>query len=151
MKEWELLHQIRRLDAMYRRRKHRKKQLLYPDDTKKTGGYGRILSVLSQQKEGISQKELAESLGIRPQSLTDALEILEKEGLIERRRSESDKRQVMVTILKEGIEAEKHDSQIRKEVSQYLFACLDEEEKPTLYDLLEKVNSPKEEEEETEA
>ena len=147
MKEWEILHQIRRLDALYRREKHKKKQILYPED-KNTGGYGRILSALSEKKEGVSQKELAETLGIRPQSLTDALENLEREDLIERKRSETDKRQVMVKITKEGLKAEKHDKELRHEVSRIIFDCLTKSEKQVLMDILNKVNSQTEDREE---
>ena len=141
MEELELLHQIRHLDAVYRRKKHLTSQKLYPADRERTQGYGRILSSLSESAEGMSQKDLAEKLSIRPQSLTEALENLDKEELIVRKRSKTDKRQVLVSISEKGLEAEKHNRQIRRLVSEEIFACLNETEKKELRRLLEKINS----------
>ncbi len=53
-------------------------------------------------RDGISQRELLEKLGIQPSSLSELLGKLEKGGMIERRQSEDDHRQVNIHISEAG-------------------------------------------------
>ena len=101
---------------------------------------GLILHMLSEE-DGIAQKELARRMHIRPQSLTGALEKLEKDGFIERHRSETDKREQIVYITDSGLEREKLQVKVRDKTVKKLFAVLDAEEKKELYRLLDKVAS----------
>ena len=101
-------------------------------------GHGRILSMI-YRNDGTSQSKLAELLEIRPQSLTRVLTVLEEQGLIERRRSQSDKRNLYVYITEAGKEYYAKISRQREKRASMLFACLDEEEKKELSRLLEKV------------
>ena len=101
---------------------------------------GLILHILSEE-DGIAQKELARRMHIRPQSLTGALEKLEKDGFIERHRSESDKREQIVYITEPGLEREKIQAKVRDKSVEKLFAVLDKEEKKELYKLLDKIAS----------
>ncbi|MBQ6645762.1 MAG: MarR family transcriptional regulator [Clostridia bacterium] len=53
-------------------------------------------------RDGISQRELLEKLGIQPSSLSELLGKLERGGMIERRASEDDRRQVNLFIKESG-------------------------------------------------
>ena len=64
-------------------------------------GQGRILSALRRMNT-ISQKELGYILDIRPQSLGELLQKLEANGYIERRRSLTDKRALIVELTEKG-------------------------------------------------
>jgi len=102
-------------------------------------GFGHILDMLSA--EGISQQQIADNLGIRPQSVSEAVTTLESRGYICRRPSENDKRKMLIFITEEGA---KHREEIAKERlvhSQQFFSALTQEEKAQLLTLLEKLNS----------
>ena len=87
----------------------------------------------------MKQTELAERLDIRPQSLTVAMTKLETAGLVTRTRDGKDRRQVMVEITEEG---RRHSEKIeanRSRAAEELLAGLSEDEKETVFRLLEKV------------
>jgi DNA-binding MarR family transcriptional regulator len=67
-------------------------------------GQGRVLAALKEMPE-ISQKELTERLGMSKQSLAELLGKLEKNGLIAREPSQSDRRSVTVRLLEKGARA----------------------------------------------
>lgn len=101
-------------------------------------GKGRILSVLFHH-EGMTQKELAEHISVRPQSLSDSLARLEEEGLICRERSEKDKRELLLFLTDRG---KTHAEEIRikrREHAEEFFSVLSDEEKETLGTLLTKL------------
>ena len=64
-------------------------------------GQGRILSALRRMNT-VSQKELGFILDIRPQSLGELLQKLEANGYVERRRSPTDKRALIVELTEKG-------------------------------------------------
>ena len=64
-------------------------------------GQGRILTAL-RRMNSVSQKELGYILDIRPQSLGELLQKLESNGYIQRRRSPTDKRALIVELTKKG-------------------------------------------------
>ena len=100
---------------------------------------GRILHMLSEE-DGISQKELAGRMNIKPQSLTGTLEKLQEEGFIERHRSTVDKRELILSITPLGLEREKVLTEVRNDTARKLFTILDESEKRQLLDILDKVS-----------
>ncbi len=102
-------------------------------------GQNRILAVLMMQ-DGTSQKDLAYLLGIRPQSLTQALESLEEGGFIERRADEGDKRAKRVYLTDEGRERAAKVAEERKERAEGMFSMLTEEEKEQLSTILGKID-----------
>ncbi len=89
-------------------------------------GQGRILAMLRMQPE-ISQKDLSYLLDMRPQSLGELLGKLEKNGLIERTPSESDRRVMQIQLTEAGKTAAEERPQ-RGEV----FDCLNEDEQQAL-------------------
>ncbi len=105
---------------------------------------GRILVEL-ERLGGVTQKELAAALDIRPQSLSELLCKLECDGMIERKTSDSDKRASIVSLSPAGrahIDAVKED---RRRFADDFLKPLTEEEKQTLATLLTKLIEAKKE------
>ena len=109
-------------------------------------GQNRILAVL-MLADGTSQKDLAYLLGIRPQSLTQALEALEEGGLIERRTDEADKRLRQVFLTDAGRQRATKVAEDRKNYADEALSVLTEEEREQLGNILAKLSdhlAPKE-------
>ena len=70
---------------------------------------------LNETGGGITQKELAGLVGVDGSSLVRVLDILEREGLIERRRDESDGRARLIHLTSQG---ERRVGLIRKELAR---------------------------------
>jgi len=83
-----------------------------------TRGQGRILAMLKIQPE-IATKELAYLLGIRQQSLNELLNKLEKNGYVERKPSENDKRVMIVHLTEKGKQIQQPEADYEK-----IFDCL---------------------------
>ena len=117
------------------RRHHRK-----PEDAhcRRPMGFGHILELLSE--EGMSQQQIAETLGIRAQSVSEAISVLESRGYVRRQPSDSDRRKILVCITDEGRQHREEMAQQRAEHAREYFSVLTEEEKTELLRLLEKVN-----------
>ena len=102
-------------------------------------GYAAILHTLVHKGE-MSQKQIAQELEIRPQSLTGSLDKLEESGYIQRKRSEDDHRAQLVSVTEEGRKIEKEMNSLRSKAATEYFQCLSEEEKQQLFTLLSKLN-----------
>ncbi len=87
-----------------------------------TRGQGRVLAMLKIQPE-IATKDLSYLLGIRQQSLNELLNKLEKNGYVERRPSETDRRVMVVHLTKKG-------ETVQQPASDYeeILGCLSKEE-----------------------
>ena len=83
-----------------------------------TRGQGRILAMLKIQPE-IATKELAYLLGIRQQSLNELLNKLEKNGYVERKPSEDDKRVMIVHLTEKGKQVQQPEPDYKN-----IFDCL---------------------------
>lgn len=100
-------------------------------------GQGRVLALLRLKPE-ISQKELANILDIRTQSLGELISKLEKSGFVTRKPSSEDKRVMLVSLTEAGkYEADKLDQQ---PTEQDVFSCLSEEEQAQLQTILLRLN-----------
>ena len=97
-------------------------------------GQGRILSTLWKRRS-VTQKELGKILNVRPQSLGELLQKLEANGYIRRRRSETDKRLLIVELTAKG-----ETFQLLKPDYEELFIALDARERATLNKCLEKIS-----------
>lgn len=141
MNDEELMLLLRRASAMTRRKQSHTSG---EPPRKGSGGHGHILAVLSSH-DGSSQQELADLLGIRPQSLSEALSVLESDGYIERYADEVDRRCIRVFLTDAGRRRNGELSAIRSERARSLFARLEPGEKATLAELLGRiVESPTE-------
>lgn len=101
-------------------------------------GQNRILAALVMS-DGASQKDLAYILGIRPQSLSEAVEKLEKSELIMRKHSEVDARVMNVFLTDAGRERAFKVAEDRKKNAADIFADLSEEEKEQFSAIMTKV------------
>ena len=105
----------------------------------------RVLSLLDET-EGISQQKLALILGIRPQSLSELLGKLEKDGLLVREKNPEDRRETLVSLTPEGRERAASFEEERRRVGEAFLAPLTEEERETLGALLTRLLDGQEEE-----
>ena len=96
-------------------------------------GQGRILAMLKIQPE-IATKELAYLLGIRQQSLNELLNKLEKNGYVERKPSENDKRVMIVHLTEKGKQLQQPETDY-----QSIFNCLLPEELQQLSQYLDRI------------
>ncbi len=96
-------------------------------------GQGRILTAL-RRMNSVSQKDLGFILDIRPQSLGELLQKLENSGYIQRKRSTTDKRALIVELTEKG-----ETFQLQKPDYEELFITLNTEEKKILKQALEKI------------
>ena len=137
--EMEVFWQIRRIDAGFRRAFHiASEELGETGSSEQSRGHGKILHTLARN-DGLTQKELAERLGIRPQSLTDALLRLEQQGAITRLRSERDKREQRVHITDAGRAQAQQLAELHAKAARMVLEGLSDEEQQQLSRLLQRV------------
>lgn len=103
-------------------------------------GQNRILAALSMQ-DGASQKDLAYLLGIRPQSLTQALETLEGEEFVVRKQDDDDKRISRVYLTEKGKGRAQRVADDRKAYAENAFSMLTEDEREQLDAILGKISA----------
>ncbi len=99
----------------------------------------RIIRILDENGGTMGQKALQELLHVQPGSISEILAKMEEKGLIERTRSEDDRRASLIRLSTDAVLSDENSG---------LFAKLDEAEKETLRAILEKLLG--EEEQETE-
>ena len=131
--EHEIMKSIIRLASGGRRRFREP----HKPGSHKFHGYGHILDLLSRN-DGLSQSQIAEELGIRPQSASEAIASMEGQGLLEKRPNALDKRCWLVYITPAGRQRQIDLRNERIENARRIFAPLAEEEKTTLLHLLDK-------------
>ena len=133
--EQELMRNLHRASAATRRHSYKSSE----EPHHRNRGFTHILDLLNEG-EGKSQQQLADTLHIRPQSVSEALAILESRGYIDRKPSTQDKRITLVYITPQGLERRAALAQERKEHAMTFFSVLTEEEKQSLLSLLHKIN-----------
>ena len=101
-----------------------------------------VMMVLWDHKD-INVKNLGEKLFLDSGTLTPLLKKLEKKGYIERKRSDNDERNLVISITKKGLDLKKMAKKIPEEIGKCI--NLNEKDAVTLYNLLYKVlNATKE-------
>lgn len=100
-------------------------------------GQGKVLATLNLVPE-ISQKELTRQLGMSKQSLAELLGKLEKNGMIRRTPSETDKRSVIVSLLPKGREEAMELAEFNCDV-EHIFDCLNQEEQEQFGEYLDRI------------
>lgn len=134
--EHEIMKCVVRIASGGRRRPHQGPSA----DKPRFWGYSRVLDVLSKN-DGLSQRQIAEVLCIRPQSASEAIASMEGQGLIEKRVNEHDKRSSLIYITQAGRQRQIDLRNERVENARRMFETLNEQEKDTLLTLLNKVAS----------
>lgn len=101
-------------------------------------GRGRILYLLAQH-DYVYQNQLAKLAKIKPGSLTQILEKMEKEGLIVRKRDQNDRRLVYVSLSPAGKKQVTRNEQYHRDFQRYITATLTEDEMKQFTATLEKI------------
>jgi DNA-binding MarR family transcriptional regulator len=89
--------------------------------------------------EGMSQKALAQLLGIVPSRLVELLDELGARGLVERRDDEEDRRVYALHLTRKGVQTLEAIGRVAEEHQQALLVALTPEERATLASLLQRV------------
>lgn len=139
-KQIELMDQLFLICRRMHRSHHQHNHL---DHKESFRGQGRVLSLLKAHP-GICQKELAELLDIRSQSIGEILMKLERNGYINRIPKESDRRVMCIHLTAEGLEAA---VLIQKKIQKAttVFDCLSQHEQNNLANYLSRIITAMEE------
>lgn len=102
-------------------------------------GKQHILTKLLREGGHLTQRELLESSGVSSAALSEVLGKLESEGLVERERSEEDRRQLEVRLTPEG-RFRAHELEARKaKFEGEAVSVLDEDEQRQLVAMLDRM------------
>ena len=142
----EIVRTLRKLNAMSRRGPRPDPELPPPPDApkdprgdiKREHGRGRIMAILNDGG-AMSQCRLAHLLDIRPQSLSELLGKLERDGMILREKNPEDRRETLVNLTAEGRERAAVFESERARAGEAFLAPLSEEERETLAELLRRL------------
>ncbi|MYW68265.1 MarR family transcriptional regulator [Streptomyces sp. SID8379] len=85
-----------------------------------------ILSVLAADGEERSQHELAQLIGVDRTTMVAVVDELERKGLVERHRSERDRRRNVVVLTPAGVTCQREADRARAEAEEAYLAPLDE-------------------------
>ena len=110
-------------------------------------GRHRVLLCLCKSQEGLVQKDLAQHLGIRPQSLSELLAAMEEQGLLRRGKSPDDRRSSRVYLTDQGRQRALALEDARQDFARRWLSPLSPEEQQQLSALLSKLLVHGEEEE----
>lgn len=103
-------------------------------------GQNRSLALLARN-EGMKQADLARNAHVRPSSVSEVLERLEKSGLIERRRDQKDRRVLRVYLTDKGRAQNESNSARWYRFVGHLMEPLNEAEKESYLQILQKLQS----------
>ena len=87
--------------------------------------------------DGSNMSSVARKLNITVGSLTTAINHLVKKGYVERRRSEEDRRVVLVKLTEKGVSAYEHHADYHKQMTAAVMEKLKDEEVPVLIKTLD--------------
>lgn len=103
----------------------------------------RILIELYICAQGISQKQLVETLNMRSATVSEQIDALEIDGLVEKHIDFMDKRVSIVSLTNEGKQVSRSLAKEYNDSLERMFSKLLEYEKESLYTLLNKINPRK--------
>lgn len=106
---------------------------------KREGSRHRILMELYTIGEGISQRVLVDTLQFKPATVSEQLEILINQGLVEKHIDMMDKRISVVSLTNRGREEAKAMVHKREQDLEAMFTDLTPVEKDILYGLLQRI------------
>lgn len=99
-----------------------------------------MLFILNQE-DGLSQKELANKLKIKPSTITVMLKRMEKANLIVRKKDDKDQRVSRVYLTEKGKKVCEDTIKVVKQIERECFKDFTEEEKETLKSLFLKMKN----------
>lgn len=89
---------------------------------------------------GKTMSTVARALNVTLGTLTISVNSLVKKGYVDRVRSEEDRRVVLVSLTREGVQAYKHHQKFHEEMIQSVIDHLEEDEQEVLQRALDKLN-----------
>lgn len=102
--------------------------------------FARHRLLLCLQKRGsMRATDIAEFFSLSPRTVTEAIDALEKEGLLERKADPTDRRAKLINITSKGKGAVERTEPVRQRILQQTFGVLDDAEQAQLLQLLTKV------------
>jgi DNA-binding MarR family transcriptional regulator len=99
--------------------------------------YG-VLNVVDQRGP-ISQREVCDVLDVHPSDMVEIMDIVEREGWVERRRDPEDRRRYRLTLTEAGRRTRARYDDIAAQAEALVLEPLTEDERRTLLDLVAKV------------
>ena len=99
------------------------------------------LLFLILQNDGASQRDLAEQLDVRPSSMTEMLNRLEKNNLIMKKQDDKDQRVMHIYLTEEGKKIVGEISQSKDSIAKSIFGVLTEEEQEQLLNITRKLSA----------
>jgi DNA-binding MarR family transcriptional regulator len=97
-----------------------------------------VLQVVAA-REPVSQREVSEALVLDPSDVVTLVDILERAGLVDRRRDPADRRRYALEVTPRGQLAVVRLREINRETNEDLLAPLDEAERAQLAELISRV------------
>ena len=91
-------------------------------------------------KGSMTQSLLANEVGIRPASLSEALDRLEDEKMIKRTKSKNDRRAIVISLTDNARDHIKEHRIAQEKFAGDFLSPLTEKEKQQLYEILNKLN-----------
>lgn len=101
------------------------------------------------EEDGITQNDIREQLALSQPTLAVALDRLERRGLIDRERSEIDRRRIHIYLTREGKDLKKQILRYADEVQSIATESVTERELTTLYKIFSKMRAALENEQAT--
>lgn len=98
-----------------------------------------ILEIINSNP-GKIQKDIASEINIKPSSMTELITKLKNKDLIYRKKDDEDLRVLRLFITDKGKGTLKNIKKVRDDKEEHIFKSLTEDEKETLYFLLQKIN-----------
>jgi len=119
--------------------KHRRIMQHYLDETGVYQAQHRLLMQISRN-QNVSQKDIAESMGISAATIAVSLKKLEKGGYINKAMDEGDNRFNQITLTEKGKQVVEQSIEIFEATDRKVFEGFSEDEKATLAALLQKLD-----------
>lgn len=122
---------VMKLTRAMRRRPPKPEEGIHP-------GMGRPLSILADN-DGVTSRELAELMDVRPSSLTEMLDRLDKEGLVTRATDSEDRRVSRVSLTEKGRELAAKMKAEHEQRAARVSACFTDEEAAAFCQMCERL------------
>jgi len=102
---------------------------------------GLVLLALREGRRGLKMSQIGDETGIKPTTLTQVVDSLEKNRFVERRRTPKDRRVCLVHLTRKGRRLLKQIEQHRRKLITQVIESLDPDETENLVPAFEKVTS----------
>lgn len=99
------------------------------------------LAVLADSQEGLSPHEISERLLITRGAITQIIDLLEKDRLVERHAHPTDRRMLLVSLTDRGRERLRETQPVLTTADTQWLSALSEDEQKTFLNLLEKIGT----------